>query len=323
MVNFEKQVFCVLFFVTGMATCTLFASCKGQVKAEDPRFDNVETDSTQNFSFRYDLENPAMTFELPGELREISGLSMSENEAFVWGVQDEKGQVYQIGLKEGNILEKIPFWKDGDYEGIQKVGQDIFVVKSTGTLYRIRNIGKAEQTVDKYNTILGKSNDVEGLGYDALQNRLLLACKGSPGIDQDSVTLEKAIYAFSLDSLKLDPVPAFVIRFEDVHDFVEMSPALKSFEKLTEYFQPGETDFTINPSGISIHPITGEIYLLSTGKKLLVVLSQKGEILYIEKLKKKIHPQPEGICFAKDGTLYISNEGREGKARLHRFSVKK
>ena len=38
------------------------------------------------------------------------------------------------------------------------------------------------------------------------------------------------------------------------------------------------------------------------------------------KLKKKIHEQPEGIVFAQDGTMYISNEGKEGKGKIYKFA---
>jgi DNA-binding beta-propeller fold protein YncE len=40
----------------------------------------------------------------------------------------------------------------------------------------------------------------------------------------------------------------------------------------------------------------------------------------LEKLNKKIHSQPEGIVFGKDGTLYISNEGKkEGNGTVSIF----
>ena len=41
---------------------------------------------------------------------------------------------------------------------------------------------------------------------------------------------------------------------------------------------------------------------------------------HMVKLKKKIHEQPEGIVFAQDGTLYISNEGKDGKAKIYKFA---
>jgi DNA-binding beta-propeller fold protein YncE len=51
-----------------------------------------------------------------------------------------------------------------------------------------------------------------------------------------------------------------------------------------------------------------------------MILNSTGEIIGLEKLNKKIHSQPEGIVFGKDGTLYISNEGKkEGNGTVSIF----
>jgi secreted PhoX family phosphatase len=56
--------------------------------------------------------------------------------------------------------------------------------------------------------------------------------------------------------------------------------------------------------------------------KTLFVLSKEGKLKHIEKLEKEILPQPEGITFDADGTLYIASEGRDGAARLCIFKLK-
>ena len=50
-----------------------------------------------------------------------------------------------------------------------------------------------------------------------------------------------------------------------------------------------------------------------------MVISQEGQLLHIEKLRKEVHAQPEGLCFDQDGTLYIANEGKGAKGRILRF----
>ncbi len=312
-----KHILCLMFFVIGLVTTTLFGACKGVSGTSEKPY----TDSTQTYSMVYDLESPELSLDLSGKLKEISGLDTGNTGDFVWAVQDEKGVLFKVSLKDGSILQEIPFWKDGDYEGIEKAGNELYVVKSTGTIYQIRENGTPEQTVEKFNTSLGKENDVEGLAFDVRQNCLLLACKGNAQIEGDSVALEKAIYSFSLDSMKLNPVPAYIIKFDDVHKFVETTPTLRQFEKISEYFQPGETKFTFNPSGIAIHPFTGEIYILSATKRLLLIMTSSGQILHMEKMKKKMVPQPEGICFSSDGSLFICSEGKDGTASLHKFSM--
>ena len=60
--------------------------------------------------------------------------------------------------------------------------------------------------------------------------------------------------------------------------------------------------------------------MTSSVKKILMIFNEAGEIFHLEKLDKKIHPQPEGMTFDKDGTLYIANEGKSGKGSISRFS---
>jgi len=301
---------------------TLFCACK-QPHVKVQKEELTRYDSIPAYHLQYDLGTPDATFKLPNRLVEISGLSINETGTTLLAVQDEKGIIFKIDSQSGKVLDEIPFWKDGDYEGIEMVGDKIYVVKSTGTIYEIKGVGTEEIKMEKFNTSLCKANDVEGLGYDAFSNSLLLTCKGSAAIEGSNRELVKAIYAFSLDSMHLEEKPKILIRLKDVQDFLKSSPLIRNLEKLTEYFQPGETSFTFNPSAIATHPLTKETYLLSATKKLLAILSPEGRILHIEKLNKKLHPQPEGICFAPDGTLFISNEGRKDKkARIHRYLVK-
>jgi uncharacterized protein YjiK len=76
----------------------------------------------------------------------------------------------------------------------------------------------------------------------------------------------------------------------------------------------------LDPSGIAVHPKTGELYLVSTKARLFMVLDPTGVVLRIEHLDRAVHPQPEGISFTADGTMFISSEGRGGTAVLNRFS---
>ena len=133
--------------------------------------------TAQSAARAYDYAAPKLIGELPSELDEISGLSVDpshRNELLA--IQDEEGKIFRINSKTGALLWAITFWKDGDYEAVEAVGEDIWVAKSTGTLYHITNAGKPNQQVEKYNTDLTSENDVEGLAYDKLKNRLLLAC---------------------------------------------------------------------------------------------------------------------------------------------------
>ena len=73
------------------------------------------------------------------------------------------------------------------------------------------------------------------------------------------------------------------------------------------------------PSGIAKHPVTGFYYVLSSVGRLLVICDDAGNLEHVHFLKSKVFIQPEGICFAPDGTMFISNEGRSLVGKVMRF----
>ena len=280
-------------------------------------------DSLPEYPFPYAVGQPDESFRLPVELKEISGITLRKDEKSMLTVQDEDGIIYHINT-EGKILNKYPFWKKGDYEDIVIVRDTVYVVKSTGTLYKVVNLGLPKQYVEKYNTVLSKANDVEGLAYDADNNSLLVACKGNPYYKEgEENPLEKRIYEFPLSTHQLDSTPRFDIRVSDIQRFLKSHIHLKNREKFNEYFSESESKIRISPSAIAFHPISGDLYLLSSGKKMIIVLDRSNHILHLERLDKKLHKQPEGIAFSKNGDMYISNEGQESNAIVYKYSYQK
>lgn len=274
-----------------------------------------------DYELGYDLTEPDSTFKLPKRLEEISGLSISRDGAMLLAIEDENGKIYVIDKETGELQDEFAFWKPGDYEGVEVVGNDIYVLKSSGTLYRVQQAGTKDQKVEKYNGFLDDENDVEGLAYDPIKHRLLLACKGKAG-KGEPFREKKSIYAFDLQTLSLQTNPVFVISLTDIHNYLSTTPAIRKLKKLAEMFKPG-TDLTFAPSGVAIHPITGDIFVLSSVGKVLMIINQSGQLLHIEKLRKEVHAQPEGLCFDTDGTLYIANEGKGAKGRIFRFDYRR
>lgn len=271
----------------------------------------------QGFILPYDMEKPISIFNMAPELEEISGLSIHGD--YIVAIQDEKGAIYLLDKKYGLLREQIDFGKDADYEGVEVVNDVFYIVKNTGTLSEVANLGKEDQDEEKYNDFLDDDYDVEGLAYDKKNNRLLLACKGKAG-DGAEFDYVKAFYAFNLFSKKLEKEPALLISLKSIRDYLDTSPLIRKLDDLLEFFNPNESKFTFSPSGIAIHPKTNDFYILSTAGRLLVIVTPEGEIRHIEKLRKKYHPQPEGICFEKDGTLYIATEGDGGVGRIFKYA---
>lgn len=271
-------------------------------------------------SMPYDLEQPVATFEMPESLKEISGLGMTEDLENLTAVNDEEGIVFLINKRDGKVVKEITFWDDGDYEGLEIIGNDAFIIKSSGTIYHVRDYLSDRPSTIKIKTFLNQENDVEGLACDRAKNCLLVGCKGKIAEGEtEQPRLKKAIYQFDLGNMTMKNEPAFMLTLPDIQEYISHMEEHGEMEKLLEDFSHKEDELKFSPSGIAIHPITKEIYVTSSKGKLLLVLSPEGKIVHLKKLKKKIHAQPEGICFDADGTLYIANEGKDDKAVVYKF----
>jgi uncharacterized protein YjiK len=143
----------------------------------------------------YDLNNPAKIFKLPKDLDEISGLVYYKDKTLL-AVQDENGRVFAINSESGELERTYGFGKDGDYEGITLAGDQVWILKSNGNLTRLKKL-EDDAPVKIFKTHLSTSNDTEGLAYDALNNRLLVVCKESPG--------KKCLYSVPMARLKASP----------------------------------------------------------------------------------------------------------------------
>jgi uncharacterized protein YjiK len=304
------------FLMNTLLFCAFFlwSACGGGTAGK-----NDPGNTRADYDFRYQLTEPEVTFKLPLILEEISGLALSPDGRHLLAVQDEDGIVFFIDKHTGKVDKEVPFGKKGDYEAIEVVGEDIYVANSSSQIFRLRDYHSETPKVRRFDYFLTRDNDVEGLAYDEPNNRLLVACKAHPGKVPDPA-FSKAIYAIDLSSMTMAAEPAYIIHLSDIQTFLDTHPAIRKLEKLIDLFTDEKSRFIFGPSGLAFHPITGHLYVLSSQGKLLVVLSPKGEILHIERLKKELHPQPEGICFDRDGTMYISNEGKGEGGTIHRFA---
>ena len=275
--------------------------------------------SAQSAARSYDYAAPKLIGDLPKELDEISGLSIApghRNELLA--VQDEEGKIFRLNAKTGGLLWAITFWKDGDYEAIEAVGEDIWIAKSTGTLYHVTKAGAPDQHVEKYNTALNGENDVEGLAYDKDKQRLLLACKRDAKDDGNDKN-GRYIYAFDLASKTLSEKPVFAIELEAVKNYLAACEKTTEHERLCEFFISRD-EYDLAPSALAVHPLTGQLFLTSSVGKVLMVLNPDGTIDYMQRLNKKLFAQPEGLAFADDGTLFISSEKKkEAHAKVYRL----
>lgn len=248
-------------------------------------------------------EQSAEQFKLSSKLKEISGIALTKDGRLL-GHDDERSVIYELDKESGTIVKTFYFGmlvKKADFEDIEIVGDDIYIVTSNGIIYKIKEGANGQRVkFEAFATGLGKSNNVEGLGYDPRTHHLLLALKGSAGKKFKSHL--KAIYRFNLNSNKLEKLPHIFIDQEEIEELTHKD--------------------NFSPSGIAYNPATDSYFTISAKGNLIIELNRAGDILRVQRLNSKRHWQPEGIAIDRDGTLYISDEGRKN-GQLTRYKLHK
>lgn len=265
------------------AITILLTSCQKQPKTV---FDECKT---------YHLNRPAEIWKLPKQLDEISGIAILKNQKAVF-MNDEDGYLFIYDLNAKNMEQTIPFHKKGDYEDLAIKDSTAFVLRSDGTIFEVQNYMNNPKTV-KHNTFLTEKDNTEGLFYDSLKNRLLIACKENAAVKNES----RFVYEFLLENKRMNPNPILTIQ-----------------QKIVALKYPLKNSFS--PSGIAIHPISKNIYILSSVGKMLAEFSSEGKLQKIYSLNDAHFQQPEGISFDETGNLYISNETKGNKANILKFN---
>jgi uncharacterized protein YjiK len=268
--------------------------------------------------FPYDMSYPYAYFDLDEALNNISGLSNSNDPKTLAGIKDDEGKIFFIDKKSGKVVKDAFFATEGEFGGIEIVGQDAYAVKQSGQLYKVSNLNGASRTVKMLRTGLARTDIVEGLAYDLAYNRLLLAAKG-----MKEGEFSRKVYAFDLKTNTCDANPVFEITLASFKEFLT-NRSEKQYLKLREEFidKPNSKGFDFMPTSIAVHPITNNIHIVSAENNMMLIVNANGEIQDMVKFKKEQHYKVEGICFDADGTMYLSNEAKDGKpAKLYAYKM--
>ena len=277
-------------------------SCFGKVTGS-----NTKSDS-------YNFDEPDKKFALPDTLREVSGLTVIDENTIAC-IQDENGILFIYDMKEKEITDQIPFAADGDYEGVTHVGNTMYILRSDGVLFEMEDYTAKKIRVDSIVTHIPAMNS-EGLCYDKEHNLLLVACKVA---DSKDLKNKRMIYGIDLKTKTILPEPVYAIDINDLKAFaqkhhVDLPVRIKKKGALPEPM------VKFRPSAISIHPKTKKLYMLSAADHLLFVFDRKGTIEHMELLDEELFNKAEGISFLPNGDLLITNEGQEKKPSLLRFT---
>lgn len=245
----------------------------------------------------YQIGNPQKTL-LGKSLNEISGICYTPDGNLL-GVSDSKEKIIQINLKTKklkDLTDKI-VEKNSDLEDIVQVDSSIYLLMSKGIIKEFRQNGDSS-SVQTYTLSLDGANDFETLYYDPSVKGLVLLCKTCAHEKGAGV---RTAYRFDLETKKFDSTVFFTINKEQVKGLVKNG------------------DAKFDPSAAAIHPINKRLYILSSAGDLLVITDTRGKVIEAYQLNPDDFPQPEGIAFAPNGNMYISNEGKYGQPNLLLF----
>jgi hypothetical protein len=264
----------------------------------------------------YDFSKPQLNVILPEVLHEISGITVIDSTT-VACIQDENGILFLYDIAHFRIRKEISFGLNGDYEGITKVENTLYILRSDGVIFEIEDYTSKKLTIKEYKTGIPAYNN-EGLCYDKDKNRLLIGAKGK--INKDPLNKDKRfIYEFNLQTKSLNQKPLISFNVNSINLFAKQN-GLVLTKKETKNGKITEVGFKLNTSEIAIHPITKKLYVLSATDHCLFICNINGELEHIEQLNPVLFNKAEGLSFFSNGDMIISNEGQAHQPTLLRFN---
>lgn len=229
---------------------------------------------------------------LDKDLLEISGISFNANHQIA-AINDEDGKLFLIDPSTGKSTHT-KFGKKRDYEDIVALGDYYYILESNGNIHRVPIASPKSE--DEVEFKRDKKVEFESLYFDASINKLVILTK-------EQREKKKTLFAFSFDTATLDfsDDPLYEISLEELERLIKDNSA------------------ECKPSAAAIHPLTNKLYILASVGKVMLQCSATGKLEQVFQINPNLFPQPEGLCFDKNGDMYISNEGVNGKATLIRF----
>lgn len=232
----------------------------------------------------YDLLKPDSTYHLPDILREVSGIALSAK-GTVLCVQDELGVVFEYDLISDAITSVLRFTDVGDFEDLTINGDVITVLRSDGKLFRLNS--HTGLLMD------AQQHPLTSLNYEGLFHKgdaIYIAAKEAP--------LTGPANARPIHRIRNNGTPE-LWRSLDADEVSRMFAA--------SYPEMAHHNVRFHPSAMAIHPISGELYILSASDQLLTIHSDKLRIVI--PLPAERFYKPEGLAFYPNGDLLISSEG--------------
>jgi uncharacterized protein YjiK len=289
-------------------TLIFFSSCYSATNTDQNK---VASEEDYNYT----------VYQMPKELKEISGITFI-NDSIVAAIEDETGTLYLYNINQKEVVRNLTFASNGDYEDITSIDNILYIVKSNGNIYEVSDYNSDQLTVNEFKTKLKGKNNIEGICYDKNLNALLLSVKeknlGKAGDDKKV----KNIYQFQLKNKEIDTNPVYQVKLGTVEDYFKGDKITEVSKKFLKAIGNKNLNDVFKTSSIAYHPITKELYVLSSINKIVLVMDKNSNIKKIIPLNGAFFTQPEGMAFNSKGTLYISNEGKKNPGNIIKIENK-
>ncbi|MBV8254133.1 MAG: hypothetical protein JO154_16140 [Chitinophaga sp.] len=260
------------------------------------------TQKTYSSPEGYDLSSP-VRYRVRESMQEISGIALFPDEHRIMAINDEEGKIYEIDVNATKPYPNWKFAKNGDYEDICHSDSGWFVLKSSGSLYHVPSLDTDSVKATHYKFEKEGKTEFETAYFDKNRHSIIIICKNCEDDKKAGVT---SAYRFSLDSMAFDYTPVFKFSATEIAALA------------------GNDMRFFKPSAAAIHPLEKRLYIVASVNQLLVITDLDGHVQEAHNLKHRLFRQPEGISFAANGDMYISNEGGyDGVANILKFTYKK
>lgn len=266
----------------------------------------------------FDLRKPDRTYELPGELAEISALT-DVDERTIACLHDEEARLYFMDLESGKIVRTLEFGVPGDMEGLTRVRDEYFALRSDGLVYRMKLREKDLMVTDTFRLSIPNRN-IEGLGWDEKNGRVLISPKDTPK-GRPEVRDTRRIFCYDPIEKRMCAEPALTLSIEKIvaqAREMNIEVPMKKTDSGREI-----AALKLRFSSVAVDPVTDTYYLLSASDRILLVIDRNGDLVALEQLDEVLFKKPEGITFLPGGDMLISNEGKDAPPNIHRFSRKR
>jgi uncharacterized protein YjiK len=249
----------------------------------------------------YIFSEPDEKMELGKHLKEISGMAFIPGTNMMLAENDEKGDIFTVDFEnKKDLVGKVKFGGKDDYEDIVYTDTAVYMLVSSGTVVQVATKDSSFATKEFKLDIKG-TNEFEAMYLDADGKSLILLCKDC---SKEKNEIRNA-YRFDLSTQQFSAEPVYTMD-------------IKTIQRL---LSDDKAEF--KPSAAGINPVNGKLYIVASVGKLLVVADKDGVVEEVIKLDPVLYNQPEGLTFAPNGDLYISNEAGEAVATILKFKYNK